>query len=149
LGRFVPPLLAGLLVFDMYAPRRWPTLPLFTLSVALALVICFGCRYLVNSVAYWLLDTRGPMVLWNVASGLLVGLYFPLRFLPDWLCLALWLGTPFPSLLQAPLDVLVERDPPALQAGIVAVQAGWAVLTLAACVAVQCRAERRLVVQGG
>jgi ABC-2 type transport system permease protein len=79
----------------------------------------------------------------------LVGLYFPLRFLPDWLVIALWLGTPFPSLLQAPLDVLVERDPAARQAAVVALQAAWAGILLAACVAVQRRAERRLVVQGG
>ena len=29
--------------------------------------------------------------------------------LPDWLVTILWAGTPFPALLQAPLDVLVER----------------------------------------
>ena len=149
LTRFVPPMLVGALFFDLYEPRRAQTVPLFVLSALLATLACFGCRYLLNCLAYWLLDLRGPMTLWTLASGLLVGLYFPLRFLPGWLCLALWLGTPFPSLLQAPLDVLVERDPPAVQAGIVAVQAVWAALTLAACGWVQRRAERRLVVQGG
>jgi ABC-2 type transport system permease protein len=149
LTRFVPPTLVGVALFDLYAPRRAQTVPLFVASTALAVVACYGCRYVVNAVAYWLGDARGPLILWTLGSGFLVGLYFPLRFLPDWACVALWLGTPFPSLLQTPLDVLVERDPPALQAGLVAVQAFWAAVMLAVAVAVQHRAERRLAVQGG
>jgi ABC-2 type transport system permease protein len=119
------------------------------LSALVAVVLCFGCRFLVNASAHWLQDVRGPMILWTLASGVLAGLYFPLRFLPGWLQLPLWLGTPFPSLFQTPLDVLVERDPTAVQVGLVGVQVGWAVLILAACRLVQRRAERRLVVQGG
>ena len=149
LTRFVPPLLAGFLFFDLYAPVRAATGPLAALSLVLAVVISFGCRYLVNAVAYWLQDIRGPMMLWIMSGSVLSGLTFPLRFLPDWCCLALWLATPFPSLLQTPLDVLVERDPPVMQAGLVAVQVGWAWLVIVACRAVQRRAERRMVVQGG
>ncbi|WP_446210734.1 ABC transporter permease [Micromonospora sp. IBSANI012] len=149
LARFLPPLLIGPLFFDVYLPTRWSTLPLFGVSVVTALVLCFGCRYLVNATAYWLQDVRGPMILWTLGSGVLAGLYFPLRFLPEPLQLSLWLGTPFPSLLQTPLDVLVERDPPVTQLGLVALQLCWAVLILAACRLVQRRAERRLVVQGG
>jgi ABC-2 type transport system permease protein len=51
--------------------------------------------------------------------------------------------------MQTPLDVLVERDPPPLQAGLVAVQAVWAAVLLTICVVVQKRAERKLVAQGG
>lgn len=147
--RFVPPVVVGPVFFDLYVPQRWWTVPLFVLSATLAVVICFGCRYLVNATAYWLLDARGPMIVWTLASGILAGLYFPLRFLPDWAYTAIWLGTPFPSLMQAPLDVLVERDGWPIQVGLVALQAVWAVLVLAACRLVQRRAERRLVVQGG
>jgi ABC-2 type transport system permease protein len=149
LTRFVPPYAVGFVFFDLHEPTRLQTVPLFALSTALALVICFGCRYVLNATAYWLLDVRGPMMFWMLASGVLVGLYFPLRFLPDWLYLPLWLATPFPSLLQVPMDVLVERDPPAVQAVAVAVQAFWAVAMLALSALVQRRAERRLVVQGG
>ncbi|MFC4105527.1 ABC transporter permease [Micromonospora zhanjiangensis] len=147
--RFLPPVLVGPLFFDVYLPTRWSTGILFPLSVLLAVVICFGCRYLVNAVVYWVHDIRGPLMLWTLGSGVLAGLYFPLRFLPDWLYLALWTLTPLPSLFQAPLDVLVERDPGPVQAGMVGGQAVWAVLVLAGCAVVQRRAERRLVVQGG
>ena len=149
LTRFVPPVLTGLLFFELRLPARWPTALLFALSVGLAVVICFGCRYLVNATAYWLQDVRGPMILWTLGSGVLAGLYFPLRFLPDWVSVPLWLATPFPSLLQTPLDVVIERDDWPVRAGMVGVQLIWAGLILMTCRTVQRRAERRLVVQGG
>ena len=46
-------------------------MPLFLLSALLAVVVCFGCRYLVNATAYWLQDVRGPMILWTLGSGVL------------------------------------------------------------------------------
>ncbi|GLI03072.1 ABC transporter permease [Phytohabitans aurantiacus] len=149
LTRFVPPVLTGLLFFDVYLPRQWFTAPLFVLSTGLAVLLCFACRFLVNSVAYWLTDIRGPMIAWMIGSGVLGGLFFPLRFLPEPLMVALWVATPFPGMLQTPLDVLVERDAPALRGGLVALQVMWAGLLLTACVMVQRRAERRLVIQGG
>jgi ABC-2 type transport system permease protein len=149
LTRFLPPLLVGAFFFPLYAPSRWFTVPLFLLSVLLAVVGSFGCRYLVNATAYWLHDARGPLIFWTLSSGVLAGLYFPLRLLPDSLAVTLWLATPLPGLLQTPLDVLIERDPPALQAGLVALQAVWAGVVLWLSVVVQRRAERRLVIQGG
>jgi ABC-2 type transport system permease protein len=149
LFRFVPPVLVGAIVFDLYLPSSPATWPLFVVSTGLAVVVCFGCRFLINTTAYWLLDLRGVMSLWVVAAPVLGGLYFPLRFLPDWLAVTFYVATPFASVLQIPLDVLVERDPLPVQLGLIGVQLGWAVLLLAACALVQRRAERRLVIQGG
>jgi ABC-2 type transport system permease protein len=149
MGRFVPPVVVGAIFFDLYVPTSPATYFLFVGSAALAVVICFCGRYLVNATNYWLLDARGIYLLWMLAAGVLSGLYFPLRFLPEWLTVTLWLGTPFPSILQAPLDVLVERDPVPVRLGMVGVQVAWAVVMLLLCRAVQRRAERRLVIQGG
>jgi viologen exporter family transport system permease protein len=149
LTRFLPPVVSGLLVFPFAIPGRWQTVPLFVLSVILATVGGFGCRFLVNASAYWLQDARGPLTLWTLGSGILTGLYFPLRLLPEWLTVVLWVATPLPGLLQTPLDVLVERDSPAVQLGMVGLQAVWAAVMLALAALVQRRAERKLVVQGG
>ncbi len=119
------------------------------LSVLLATVVCFACRYLVNASAYWLLDARGPQIAWVITSSVLSGMFFPLAFLPPPAVLALYLATPFPSLIQVPLDTLVERHPPGLTLLMVAGQALWAVVMLGCARLVQCRAERRLVIQGG
>jgi len=147
--RFVIPIVAGALVFDLYTPRRLVTYALFACSALLATVVCFGCRYLVNASAYWLLDARGPNTFWTLASGLLGGLYFPVWFFPDAVAAALLLATPFPSVIQIPLDVLVERGSAAAQVGLLGVQAAWVAGILALCRWVQARGERKLVVQGG
>jgi ABC-2 type transport system permease protein len=149
LTRFLPPVVVGAIFFPPAVPQRWQTVPLFLISVVLAVVGSFGCRFLVNATAYWLQDARGPVMLWTVSSGVLAGLYFPLRLLPDWASVTLWVATPLPGLLQTPLDVLVERDPPGRQAGLVVLQAAWAVALLFLARTVQRRAERKLVVQGG
>jgi len=147
--RFVGPVIAGALVFELYAPRRPITYALFVCSALLATVVCFGCRYLVNVAAYWLLDARGPNMFWTITSGILGGLYFPVWFFPDALAAALIVLTPFPSVIQIPLDVLVERGAAGQQLASLAVQAGWVVAILALCRWVQARGERKLVIQGG
>ena len=147
--RFVGPVIVGALVFELYAPRRPATYALFVCSALLATVVCFGCRYLVNAAAYWLLDARGPNMFWTLASGILGGLYFPVWFFPDALAAALIMLTPFPSVIQIPLDVLVERGSAGQQLGLLGVQAGWVVAILALCRWVQARGERKLVIQGG
>jgi ABC-2 type transport system permease protein len=86
---------------------------------------------------------------WNLAATLFGGLYFPLRFLPAPLLVALWVGTPFPSVMQGPADIVVERVSPPGQLAILAGQAAWVVVMFWLCRTVQRVAERRLVVQGG
>lgn len=149
LTRFAGPIAVGAMAFDLYVPRRPATYLLFLCSAGLATVVCFGCRYLVNAAAYWLLDARGPQLAWTLLSGVLGGLYFPLWFLPSAAALVLVVGTPFPSVLQLPLDVLTERGSLLHQAGCLAVQAGWAGVMLGLCRWAQARGERKLVVQGG
>jgi len=147
--RFVAPIAVGALFFQLQAPRRPATYALFAVSLLMATVVCFGCRFLVNAAAYWLLDARGPQIGWTLASGFLGGLYFPLWFFPDAVATGLIVTTPFPSIIQLPLDVLVEHGPPADQLELLAVQAGWVVVILWLCRVVQHRGERKLVVQGG
>jgi ABC-2 type transport system permease protein len=149
LTRFVVPVIVGALAFDLYRPTRMSTYALFACSALMATIVCFGCRFLVNAAAYWLLDARGPNTFWTLTSGILGGLYFPVWFLPDVVAVALIVGTPFPSVIQIPLDVLVERGSAGFQLELLGVQLGWVVAILALCRWVQARGERKLVVQGG
>jgi ABC-2 type transport system permease protein len=149
LTRLLVPMLVGAVFFDLYLPRRPATYPLVLVSVLLAIVVSFACRYLVNATAYWLLDTRGINLIWTFATAVLAGLSFPLHFLPAWLVATLWVTTPFPSILQAPLDVLVEYGSNGYSLAVTAGQAAWVVVLLAICWYVQRRADRKLVIQGG
>jgi viologen exporter family transport system permease protein len=146
--RLIGPVLVGALAFTLYTPVHPATYPLFAVSVLLATVVCFACRYLVNATTYWLLDSRGAQIGWVAVSATLSGMAFPLAFLPRALTVALY-ATPFPALIQIPADVLVERHPLPVTGAMVAGQATWAVVMLALARTVQRRAERRLVIQGG
>lgn len=149
LTRFVVPTLAGLLAFDFYFPRHVLSYLLFAVSVLLAVLITFCARYLIGLAAFWLLDVRGVTMLWVFLWGGGSGLYFPLAVLPGWLELTVWVATPFPATLQAPLDIAVERGGFGHAALALTAQVAWVLIGLLACQVAQRRAWRKLVVQGG
>jgi len=143
--RFTGPLLVGMLFFELALPTSPVTWLLFAVSVVLAVVVSFGMRFLLNLAAFWLLDWRGVHGLYVVASGMLAGLVVPIGMFPQWARVAIWC-TPFPAMVQAPADVLVEHGPAAALLGH---QLGWAAVLLLLGRVVLRRGERVLVVQGG
>ncbi|MGW6931194.1 ABC transporter permease [Lentzea sp. NPDC054927] len=143
--RLAPPMAFGMLLFPFQFPENPLQWPLFLLSAMIALVISFGVRFLVEASAFWLLDNRGVYGFWNVSSGLLCGLTVPISFFPEWARDALWMS-PFPALLQAPIDVFLGHGS---AAKLLLYQAFWAVVVLATGHFVLQRAVRKVVVQGG
>ena len=106
-------------------------------------------RFLVNLIAFWTLDVRGFIGLYVVLVGPLCGLFVPVHLFPDWLRIIAY-ATPFPSMLQTPIDVLSGW---ALDCGRCAL---WSAASSpgsrcssALARLVQWRAGLRLVVQGG
>jgi ABC-2 type transport system permease protein len=148
LVRFVVPLAIGGLAFGLRAPTEVATVPLFLLSAVTAVVVSFGCRLLVNLAAFWLVDVRGLITLYLVVSNVLSGILMPVAFFPGWLQ-DLAYATPFPSMLQVPVDIAVERVTGWAAVGALGMQAVWAVAMLAAATWVLSRGTRKLVVQGG
>ncbi|MFG1925670.1 ABC transporter permease [Cryptosporangium sp. NPDC048952] len=143
--RLTVPMAVGALFFPLRWPEHATTWLAVAISVVLATVTSFATRYLINLLAFWWLDARGPGSLWLVGGTLFTGLAVPIPFFPEWAQAVLWC-TPFPWMLQAPLDVLLERGSAGALVGGGAVAAG---LTLTAAALAQRVAVRRLVVQGG
>jgi ABC-2 type transport system permease protein len=145
LVRLAPPVAFGALVL----PFRWPESPwsllFFAVSTALAVVISFAVRFVLDLSTFWLLDSRGVATVYAALTGLLCGLTVPLAFFPDALRTALY-ATPFPGMLQTPIDLFSERGSPL---ALLAHQLLWAGLLVAAGQLVLARATRKLVVQGG
>jgi ABC-2 type transport system permease protein len=148
LVRFFGPLAVGGLLFGLRVPTRPETVPLFAVSVALAVVVSFGGRLLMSLTAFWLVDVRGVVSLYALTGTALAGLLVPVHFLPGW-ARAVAYATPFPSMLQTPLDLATERSTGTAALGLVGVQLLWASGLLAAGALVFRRGTRRLVVQGG
>lgn len=91
---------------------------------------------------------RGFIGLYIVVVGPFCGLFVPVHFFPEWLRVVAY-ATPFPSMLQTPIDVLSGWAVGWAAAGLVASQLAWLVGLIGLARLVQRRAARRLVVQGG
>jgi ABC-2 type transport system permease protein len=146
--RGVPPLLVGALTFGLVLPTvPWPYLAGLA-SLALGVGVSFGCRFMVNLSAFWLLDIRGVLTLYMVVSNVLSGMFVPVAWFPDWLRLLARL-TPFPSMIQYPADLFSGRVTGVEAVQVLGIQAFWLAVTLGAGRLVLRSALRRLVVQGG
>ena len=148
LTRGVPTVAIGALLFGIAPPQSVGVAVLAAVSVVLAVVISFGCRYAVNLAAFWLVENRGPQLVYVVVSGLLAGLYVPVAWFPPWLA-TVAACTPFPSMLQTPIDLLGGQAGPREAVRLLAVQVAWAGGALLLGQVLTRRGRRVLEVQGG
>ncbi|MGY5763924.1 ABC transporter permease [Brachybacterium sp. DNPG3] len=148
LGRGIPPLVIGALVTGLSLPEHPASYLLGAVSILLAITVAFLADMMVNLAAFWLLETRGLTVVYNAVMNLLSGFLIPIVWFPDWL-LAIARATPFPSMVQTPIDAISGRIPPAEALGAIGVQAAWAVVLLLAASLMLRAGVRTVEVQGG
>ena len=148
LFRGLPPLVVGALVFDLTAPSDPIVWAVFLVSVVLAVAVSFAFRFLYNLSAFWMLDYRGALRISVALAAFFSGFIIPVRFFPEWLQTVAY-ATPFPSMLQLPVDVFVGASTGTELAATLAMQAGWLIALFAICLTVFSRGTRKLVVQGG
>jgi ABC-2 type transport system permease protein len=83
-----------------------------------------------------------------IVSGLFCGLYLPVPWFPGWLrAIADW--SPWPAMLQHPLDILSGRVVGGEVGAVLGNQVLWAVVLLALGQVVLRAGRRHLEVQGG
>jgi ABC-2 type transport system permease protein len=147
-ARGLPPLVVGALLVGVEPPGSWLAYPLGALSVLLAVSVSFHLRFVLNLVAFWTVDVRGYLSFYLVLVGPLSGVLVPVHVLPPWLRTVAY-ATPFPAMIQAPIDVLGGRVTGVEALPVLLAQAGWLVGLVLLGRLVMHRALRRLVVQGG
>ena len=146
--RGAPALLIGALLFDLASPPGLDSWVLGFVSVVIAVVAAFAGTFIVNLLAFWVTEVRGIRLVWMITSGFLCGLYLPIPWFPEWLrTLAQW--TPFPAMLQNPVDILSGRVDGDDIWWTLASQLAWAAVLLIAGQVVLRRGRRHLEVQGG
>ncbi|CAB4724000.1 ABC-2 family transporter protein [Nocardioides ginkgobilobae] len=148
LPRGIPSVLVGALVVGMTMPTSPLPYALGLVSVLLGITVSVTTVYLVAATGFWLVETRGVQILYMVVSGFLAGLFVPISLFPAPL-LALASATPFPSMLQYPVDVLSGRVEGVAALGLVAAQVAWLVATAALGHVLTRRGRHKLEVQGG
>ncbi|MEV7471934.1 ABC-2 family transporter protein [Streptomyces kronopolitis] len=148
LSRGIAPLAVGALAFRLALPQS-PLLWLaFLLSALLGAVVSFALRYLVALCSFWLLDGAGVTLVSGLLTMFFSGMLLPLTVFPGALGETARL-LPWAAILQAPADVLLGRHHgPGLGQALL-LQAAWALVLLTAGRALQLRATRRTVAQGG
>lgn len=148
LFRGLPPFAIGMLLFHLRVPASIESAAGFAASVALAVLISFGLRFLVNMVAFWVFDYRGVVAASTVLWSLLCGLAVPLSMFPGWTRTVVE-ALPLAGVMQVPIDVFLGLHRGGDLVAALGFQLGWAAVLLLAGRALLAVGVRRLVVQGG
>jgi len=138
----------GALLFDLVWPDTVATATLAALSIAMAIVVSFGLRYLLGLLAYWIIDIQGPQWIVVLSQIFFSGMMLPLVVFPGWLRFVADL-LPFRCMIQIPIDVFLSDSTGTAVAPLLAVQLVWIVILLAAGAAMTRFAVRKVVVHGG
>jgi ABC-2 type transport system permease protein len=148
LPRGLPSVLIGVLVGGMALPPGAAAYALGLLSLLIGVAISHATMYAVATSGFWLVETRGISVLYMAVAGLFAGLFTPIYLFPDWL-LTVALLTPFPAMMQLPIDVLSGQvsGPEAWQH--LGMQLGWLTAALVVGYLTTRAGRRKLEVQGG
>ena len=147
-SRGILPLLIGAVTVGLALPPVWTAYPLGLVSLLVAVSISFTLRFMINLLAFWVLDVRGFQNFYFVLVSLLSGFLVPVHFFPP-LLQAVAYASPAPSILQLPVDVMSGRVVGGEALATIGVQLGWLLGLVVLARVMQWAAARRLVVQGG
>jgi len=148
LPRSIPILIVGAIITGITLPTNAGAIAMGVLSLLIAMQLTFFGFMIVNLLALWIVDARGYLNLYMIVFNLLAGFLVPVSWFPDWL-VAIAHTTPFPSMVQVPIDMFTGALAGARAWTALAGQVGWTLLLLALCVAMARAGARRVVVQGG
>lgn len=134
--------------FTIVPPDSLIGFMLFLGSLSAAWLVCHAWIFLINLAAFWTPQANGILRMTFATQQLLAGMLLPLRLFPEWfqkICAA----TPFPSMLNTPIEVYLGlySHQEALQT--IAVQMAWAVILIFMGQVVMRLGVRKLVIQGG
>lgn len=148
LPRGVPSIAIGALFVGLGTPASAWTWVLAFISLGLGLVVSQTTVYLLTTAGFWLVELRGLQTMYMMLSGFLAGLFVPVSLFPHWLE-RIAHATPFPAMMQYPIDIFTEHGGSTGSAERIAAQCFWIALTCAAGWWLTRLGRRRLEVQGG
>ncbi len=143
----VPSLLIALLLVRIDVPPP-ATLLVFSVSFLLGYCVNFFLNFLMNSIAFWTLETFAIQLIVRWVSDLLSGQIIPLTFFPGILGRVVF-ALPFAAIYSTPLLIYVGVVPAKQWAGYLFAQLLWLALFAGLSTIVWRAASRRVVIQGG
>ena len=143
----IPSLLFALLIVHVDVPRP-ATLAVFALSFLVGYCVNFFLNFVMNSVAFWTLETFAIQLIVRWVSDLLSGQIIPLTFIPG-IAGQLIFALPFAAIYSTPLLIYVGVIPPSGWAVALGIQVAWLATFAALAYVIWRAASQRIVVQGG
>lgn len=148
LPRGVPSIAIGALFVGLGTPSSPLTWLLAFVSLALGMIVSQTTVYVLATIGFWLVELRGLQTMYMMLSGFLAGLFVPVSLFPDWLA-TIAHATPFPSMMQYPIDVFTEHGGSTGTWNRLAAQVFWLAVTWVAGWWLTRRGRHKLEVQGG
>jgi ABC-2 type transport system permease protein len=146
--RGIPPFVLGALAFHLRLPQLPITYLLFALSLVFAVCLSYSLRFLVNVLAFWLMDYRGVNALAAVFWTFLSGFVVPLAIFPEpWRSIVSVL--PFAGMVQIPVDLFLEKLHGYELLLVLGLQFAWALVLLMVGRLLLAAAVRHVEIQGG
>jgi ABC-2 type transport system permease protein len=143
----VPSLLCALLLVHVDVPPL-PRLALFGFALVQGYIVNSLLNFLMNSVAFWTLETFAIQLMVRWVSDLLSGQIIPLSFFAG-IAGTLVGVLPFAAIYSTPLRIYIGQIAPDAIPGALLSQTMWMVLFALLAAVVWRAAARRVVVQGG
>lgn len=143
--RFIPTLLIGAVLYDLVYPDsvvRWMA---FAASIAMAILVSFAFRFMMNLWGFWVLDHRGIAGISTVLIGVFSGHLLPIAWYPEGIRDVMNM-LPFRAIVMLPVEIYLGQVSIARGLGL---QIFWVVVMFGAAHGLQSIAERKVVVQGG
>jgi ABC-2 type transport system permease protein len=142
----------GMLIFIVFfgasLPASLTQWALVAISTLLALLLSFSWRFLASSMAFWTTDAVGWMRIASLGILLPTGFMIPLAFMPAWLQTLCYL-TPFPGMINTPVDIYLGRATGGAALALIGLQAGWLIALMLLGRLAAHAGRRKLTIQGG
>ena len=142
----------GMLIFIVFlgasVPASLAQWALLAISTLLALLLSFSWRFLASAMAFWTTDAVGWMRLASLGILLPTGFMIPLAFMPAWLQALCYL-TPFPGMMNTPVDIYLGRATGGGALILIGLQAGWLIALMLLGRLTAYAGRRKLTIQGG
>lgn len=105
---FTPAVIISVLVMGIHAPASFSMLVLFLFSALLGYGVLWTISFVLQMLAFWLLNVWSIMTIKNVFVNVLSGSMIPLWFMPDWMTPVMNL-LPFSSIYFTPVQIYLGQ----------------------------------------
>ncbi|MGH7707078.1 MAG: ABC transporter permease [Vulcanimicrobiaceae bacterium] len=143
----VPSLIFALLLVHIDLPTPAAAAG-FAITLALGYLVNFFINFLLNSIAFWTIESGHIQLIVRWVSDLLSGQIIPLTLFPGVLGKVVAF-LPFAAIYSAPLRIYIGDIKPSDYGATILSQLAWLAVFTGAAALIWRSAERRIVIQGG